>query len=384
MSDLRPRVLVVDDEPDSVEALAGLLGPHFTVETAHGGEAALERLTGSGPFTVVVTDLRMPGMNGLDLLAHARNAAPHTVRILLTGHTDLDTAIAAVNEGHVFRLLTKPCAPAQLRRALEDAVEQARLVTADRVLLQHKIDEMTAQLLHAERLASLGTMASGVGHELKSILAAFQTSIRFIRRRVSGGQLPIEEDLKVLDWVNEHLANHAFHLLRLGRPSQAAEHVADLRAAASDVLGTLWAAGVTRGARVDFSAPASALLVRLARAHLDQVLLNLVKNAAEALGDHPETTARIALRLSHDPARRFALCEVEDTGCGIPESDLGLVFRPYFTTKSPERGTGLGLSVVKQIVEAHGGKIAVRSVEGRGSLFVVSLPMANEDSMPSF
>ncbi len=126
----RPRILCVDDDPQVLAALANVLRRHFDIVTAGSGAAGAEALTNLGPFTVVVSDFGMPGMNGTQFLAQARVLAPNTIRVLLTGNGNLDGAIAAVDEGDIFRFLVKPCAPDQMLRALRDAIEQARLADA--------------------------------------------------------------------------------------------------------------------------------------------------------------------------------------------------------------------------------------------------------------
>lgn len=139
METVHPRVLCVDDEPLVLDGLKRNLRQHFTVTTAAGGEAGLVELGAQEPFAVVVSDMRMPGMNGATFLRHVRERAPDSVRILLTGQTDLDAAIAAVNEGNIFRFLSKPCPPDVLLPALQAAAEQYRLITAERVLLEQTL-----------------------------------------------------------------------------------------------------------------------------------------------------------------------------------------------------------------------------------------------------
>jgi CheY-like chemotaxis protein len=133
------RVLCVDDEPAIHAAHRRFLEPHVRVETASAGVEALHTLAARGPFAVVVSDLQMPGMGGIELLAAARAKHPDTVRLLLTGTADLHSAIRAVNDGHVFRFLTKPCSPADLVRAVRAGVEQHRLVTAEKELLANTL-----------------------------------------------------------------------------------------------------------------------------------------------------------------------------------------------------------------------------------------------------
>ncbi len=130
------RIICVDDEPRVLKGLRRRLGRDYHVEIAESGAEALELLRAQDPFHVIVSDMRMPGMNGAQLLANARREFPDTVRILLTGQSDLDDAIAAINEGNIFRFLTKPCPPEVLLPALGAAVEQYRLVQAERELLE--------------------------------------------------------------------------------------------------------------------------------------------------------------------------------------------------------------------------------------------------------
>lgn len=136
---IRPRVLCVDDEPKVLEGLALTLRRKFDVTTAPGGEQGLTALEQGDPFAVVLSDMRMPGMDGAHFLEKVCEKAPDTVRMLLTGHTDLDSAIAAVNKGRIFRFLTKPCPREDLLDAMGAAAEQHRLITAERVLLEETL-----------------------------------------------------------------------------------------------------------------------------------------------------------------------------------------------------------------------------------------------------
>lgn len=185
-----PRVLFVDDEPQLLESFEDGLHRQFEVVTATSGADGLRVLERTPPFTIVVSDFQMPGMNGAEFLAKAKILSPQSVRVLLSGQATVQGAIAAVNDGNVFRFLTKPCSPAELRRALDDALEQARLVTADRELLERKLDNMVAQLRRTERLASLGTMAGAIGHELNNALTALTCSLDMIRRDATAGRVP--------------------------------------------------------------------------------------------------------------------------------------------------------------------------------------------------
>jgi response regulator RpfG family c-di-GMP phosphodiesterase len=132
---MKPRILYVDDDPGILEAYKVRLGQTFDITTAMSGREALDRVRSDGPFEVVLADMRMPGMDGIEVLSAVRELAPDSVRMMLTGNADLTTAIKAVNEGHVFRFLTKPCQADILANALQSGVHIYRLATAERELM---------------------------------------------------------------------------------------------------------------------------------------------------------------------------------------------------------------------------------------------------------
>jgi response regulator RpfG family c-di-GMP phosphodiesterase len=132
----QPHILCVDDEPKVLEGLVLNLRRGYRVSTAGNGQAGLAIIDGNDPPAVVVSDMRMPEMDGAAFLSQVRERSPDTVRLLLTGQADLESAIAAVNHGQVFRFLTKPCNPPTFLTAIEAAVAQHRLITAEKELLE--------------------------------------------------------------------------------------------------------------------------------------------------------------------------------------------------------------------------------------------------------
>jgi putative two-component system response regulator len=126
------KILCVDDEPNFLSACQRKLRQKFHIDVASGGEAGLDQIRKNGPYAVVVCDLRMPGMNGIGFLSRVKEAAPDTVRIMLTGFADLQTAMEAVSEGSVFRFLSKPCPTDVLEKALHDGIRQYQLVQTER------------------------------------------------------------------------------------------------------------------------------------------------------------------------------------------------------------------------------------------------------------
>jgi response regulator RpfG family c-di-GMP phosphodiesterase len=149
----RPRVLCVDDEPAILQGLELHLRRHYDVVTATSGTDGLQAIEKNGPPAVVLSDMRMPGMDGATFLGCVRERAPDTVRMLLTGQADLDSSIAAINQGQIFRYLTKPCRPDVLMEVVKAAVEQNRLVTTERVLLEQTLRGSIKTLIDVLSLA---------------------------------------------------------------------------------------------------------------------------------------------------------------------------------------------------------------------------------------
>ena len=138
---MNTKILFVDDEPNVLEAFSRSLRKDFDVSVAQSGEEGLNLLKTEGPFAVVLSDMRMPGMDGIQFLRRAQEIAPDMVRMMLTGNADQQTAVNAVNEGNIFRFLTKPCPPEMLVGTLTAGLEQYRLITAEKTLLEETLNK---------------------------------------------------------------------------------------------------------------------------------------------------------------------------------------------------------------------------------------------------
>jgi response regulator RpfG family c-di-GMP phosphodiesterase len=172
----RPRILCVDDEPYVLEGLKDILRRSFEVHTATGAAEGLAILTADpDSFAVVISDMRMPVMGGADFLRHARMIAPDAVRMLLTGHADLQAAIRAVNGARLFRFLTKPCDSEELMRSCAAALGQHRLQTAERVLLEQTLRGAVAAL--SEVLALTSPAAFGRGVRVKALASKLARAV---------------------------------------------------------------------------------------------------------------------------------------------------------------------------------------------------------------
>jgi response regulator RpfG family c-di-GMP phosphodiesterase len=170
------KILFVDDEPPVLDGLKRMLHGEFDVDTAVGGEKALDTMRVLGPYAVVVSDMRMPGMNGAQFLAEVRRTKPDTVRMLLTGYTDLNAAIDAVNEGNIFRFLTKPCPKQVLTQAIADGLAQCRLVNAEKELLEHTLMgsiKVLADVLSASSPEAFGR-SMRIAHLVRHLVGKFR------------------------------------------------------------------------------------------------------------------------------------------------------------------------------------------------------------------
>jgi CheY-like chemotaxis protein len=141
------RVLFVDDEPQVLEGIQRTMHKKVSIQTATSGEDALNMLQTQGPFALVVSDMRMPGMNGAQFLAKVRVQSPESVRMILSGQADLQATVEAVNEGHIYRFLSKPCSSEHLLDAISDGLKQYRLVCAEKVLLEQTLSGCVKMLI---------------------------------------------------------------------------------------------------------------------------------------------------------------------------------------------------------------------------------------------
>ncbi len=168
------KILLVDDDSEVLSSLRFQLGSRFEVETANGAEYGIRAVLTTGPYAVVVSDLRMPHVDGVRFLAWLESQAPNTVRILHTAYADLQVSISAINEGHVFRLLTKPCATKDMIRALQDGLRQYELVESEKTLLQETLSGSVSLL--TELLAIADEVSFGRAEKTRDYIKAFLAS----------------------------------------------------------------------------------------------------------------------------------------------------------------------------------------------------------------
>lgn len=257
-----------------------------------------------------------------------------------------------------------------ITRDVEDAVQLEAMLRDQRDALEQRLDELRRELLRAERLASVGTMAGAIGHELRNIAVAITPNVQVLAEQIERGEAPDREVLDDLLQAGQHLEMHATSLLGLVRLPPNAEPTSDVGEVVRRVVRMVRLAGRLKHVDVDVDAEQHGLRARITAVHLEQILLNLINNAADAV----ETSASRRIRLRTVRESIGIRIEIADTGCGIAPAGLERIFDPYFTTKSPDRGTGLGLLVVRRLVEEARGRLDVESRIGVGSTFRIDLP----------
>ena len=266
------------------------------------------------------------------------------------------------------QLLADRDAEIERRTRAEDELRSAK------ASIEEQLNHTRDSLLLAERRATLGTLAGGVGHELRNIAQIQVAAVDEL-----SAALKAQEDvtelaraiLPDLERVGEHISAHGARLMQLARPGP--DHVAplDLNAVVRDVIQMLRGAGKLRRHEMITKFVDGELVVTVNRTRIEQILVNLIGNAVDAFGNQPGTIT-IEVHPSADGKR--VVCEVRDTGTGIAPDLLEQIFRPFFTTKGEDKGTGLGLPVAKEIVESYGGQLAVASKLGAGTTFTFDLP----------
>jgi len=372
------KILYIDDEPANLIVFEAVCGDEFTVLTAQSGKEGLELLA-THDIGVLLTDQRMPGMTGVDVLEAARALKPDTVRVLITAYSDINEAVAAINRSNVERYMRKPWQPEELRMALRDglATYETRL----------KVQALERRMVETERVYALGVVASGIAHELRNPLGVMTPSLELAREALRQLDDALRDtnraDLRlsvarVVDHVD--LAQQAaVQMLEITRGMELSQRRRDDERAA-DVVEVvkltlrMLRSEVMMRAQVSFEHHEQLPAVRGSRTQIGQVVLNLVVNALEAMPRHADKRGHVHIEVrAGEPGQ--VLLIVQDDGPGIPPEVLPRIFDPFFSTKS-NGGTGLGLAISRKIVEETGGTIAVESSPGKGTRFEVSFVVA--------
>ncbi len=364
------KVLLVDDEPKLLAALRRRLSTWFEIATAQSGPEALRLIETDPTVAVVIADMQMPEMNGVEFLKRVRDKAPHIRRMMLTGNADQETAIAAVNEGQVMRFLRKPCEAETLKDAIQHAFDDIRFENADAAVpassdAEHGVNEAREAFL------------SMMNHELRTPLNHIIGLANLIDSdRPIGADPASHEYLRQISASGEHLlhiVNRVLEYSKLRSDSRedrqpgpvdlvalVHKEVDRLRGFAAKKLVTMSVDSLRK--RVEVTAHEGEL-----RMAVKELLSNAIKfNRAEG---------HVSVIVKCDP--EWAAVRVSDTGSGMPKDFVARAGAPFSQAEAglsrKQEGVGLGLALVSTIAQSNNGVLKIESEEGRGVTATLAL-----------
>ncbi len=377
-------LIAVDDEPVILQIFQAVLEEEpYRLLTAATGKAALALIEEHG-CDLLLTDKNLPDTNGLELARVVRARDPQAEVIVVTGYGSLDTAIRAL-ELEVFDYVLKPIGDIfDIRRKVKRAAEKQAMARENLRLVEdlrrqnealsaalEEARELRAELIQSEKLAGIGTLAAGVAHEISSPLFGVLGLAEAIvdeqdLATIHGHASEIISYSKAIRAIVQDLSGYS-------RSTEAdGSEPVDLRRALADALRLVERAGPGRKVPVQIEL-AEGLVVMGRPTELQQVFVNLLKNAIEAVVERHGTEGG-RVRVEGGRREDAVWVRVIDNGIGIAADRLSYVFDPFYTTKPAGKGTGLGLNVVYRIVTRHKGQIAVESRVGEGTTLALKLP----------
>jgi signal transduction histidine kinase len=377
----RHTILVVDDEADVVKSVKDLLRLEYKVLTATSAAEAQEILR-TEEVHIVMTDQRMPDMTGVELLSNIRGSYPHAIRLLFTGYADIRAVIDAINQGNVYRYITKPWDPDELQTVIREACERYDLIV-ERESMMAELKEKNEELTKADQLKQ--AFMKVASHELRTPLTILLGLSKLALREQ---QVPdhVHRFLERMDHAAQRLRQMVEQIVNL-LASQQFEEVLERRPVVVDDLLTQAVDDVRpflelRHQHVDISAPANLGTMNVDREKIRDSINHLLLNAIKFTPDE----GRMAISAWREDSKLHI--KVSDSGRGIDPEAMKKLFDPFFTEfdvsthcsgnyEHGRRGLGLGLSVVKAFTELHGGSVAVESELGKGSHFTVTIPDAS-------
>lgn len=370
-------VLIVEDTPDIIRVIHLTLRRHFKVMAAPDGLKGLEMALREQP-NLIITDLMMPGIDGLELTRRLRADArtKHIPIVMLTARAGTEDRVAGLETG-VNAYLGKPFSAREL------------LATVRGLL---NIQEEQAEQMLNQRMDSLETIAGGLAHEINNPLNYVKNAVHRLALDV-GIAIAMMTDAKGTPLVEGQVAQLEKLSLRMGKMVDTAESGLRRIGGTVDLMGRYSREGYSRLTRphdlfeaardvVAVVLPATGREVKVETRfqgdgviecipeELHQVLSNLIQNAIEAVPE--DGTGRVEIDGKGDD--EALVLTVRDNGPGIPEEVRARIFTPFFTTKGPGRGTGMGLTIVRRVVQSLGGTITARSQPGGGTEFLLRLP----------
>lgn len=375
------RILAVDDEPRNLDAIKRALRPLGKVETATSGDEAWAHFQ-LRPADLVVSDQRMPGTTGTELLARVADARPQCGRVLVTGYSDMDATVDAINRGRVHCFIKKPYKPQEILQRIQSLADQLDLererealteeLAARNCALQHAIGSLRSDGARSQRLERPDEVLRDLTRLDNDYRKAFARIADLTEQLRSGAEE--HSPRRIVD-----LAGDAFEeTQQLIRLHDGVFQMAGGTVEASEGLDAVVTSTVERVA--DGAAEAGVEIqldlavevpLPLEAARFGSALEHLLRNALEAM---PEGGL---LCVTTREENEHAVVSVADTGPGVPAEIRDRVFDPYVTA-GKAKANGLGLSLVRRVVEEHGGQVLLKDREGGGSVFRVRLPFRRE------
>jgi two-component system NtrC family sensor kinase len=366
-------ILIVDDDESIRNLMSRIVKMLNGTPVVAASIAEAEQAVGARAFACALIDKNLgKDQNGLDFLRWIRLKQPDCAPVMVTAFGNIESAVEALRLGAADYLL-KPFALDVISHRLDLLCERRRMI--------HERDLLQTQLMQTDRLAALGTLAAGVVHEINNPLTYLVSNLDYLRERLDAmaklsGALDAElKDLR--DVVVEtqegatQMAAVVNHIKTFARHEDAKRGRVHLR---SLLEGALKMSTVLIRHRAQLKRDfGQAPDVEALDFQLAQVFINLLVNAAQSITEGAAHENEVGVRL-FTGAGGEAVVEISDTGAGMSPEILGRLFEPFFTTKPPGMGTGVGLTICRNIVEGHGGRIEVESTVGKGSLFRVILP----------
>jgi signal transduction histidine kinase len=382
MTTPRPTLLVVDDEPEVLRSVHDLFRLDYRVLTRERGEDAVAVLQSPEDVHVVMSDQRMPGMSGVDLLRQARRLRPEATRLLFTAYADVRAVIDAINQGSAFRYITKPWDPEELQTVVRQAVEQHDLIV-ERNRLLTELQETNRRLVEANRLK--GAFIEVASHELNTPVAVVLGMTQLWKMTQGEAASPAERNwAERIHNAGRRLAATVERMLKLARSDELSQPLerrpTPLEPLARGVVADLGPFLQARRQRVELAIDPALGEADVDPAKVGDALTNLMINAIKFTPDGG--SIRVAAGPDGPDRVRF---EVADRGVGIDPATRPYVFEPFFTGfdtmhhssgeyEFGKRGIGLGLCLVKRFVDLHCGTVDFASTPGAGSTFAFTLP----------
>jgi signal transduction histidine kinase len=380
----RPKILVVDDEPEVLRSVHNLLRIDYQVVTTESGFQALSVLREDPEICVILSDQRMPGMSGVEVLHQAEAIRPETTRLLFTAHSDIRAVIDAINQGHVFRYVAKPWEPDELETVIHQAVERRDLIVEKKRLVA-ELQAANAKLVEANRLKT--SFLEVASHELNTpvtvVLGLTDLWSMSLGCDCKGPERQWVERIQTAALRLAKTVHRMFKLVRSNKFSQALDiETVELEPLFEQAVEALRPHLQSRGQSIVMKVEPALGAIEADASKLSDVMINLLANAIKFTPDNG-TIRILGQRLEgfHDWVR----VAVEDEGVGVPCGEQPHLFEPFFTGFDTlhhssgdyqfcKRGIGLGLSLVKTFIELHGGRVDCQSAPDRGSTFEFVLP----------